>query len=304
MQCPKFVTLVEPRDFGFNEETAISNPFQQRHHGKDIRELVFNEFRHVRNLLDANEIPNHAFDSPQGVTVPDAIFPNNWMAVMPNKTIAVFPMQPYNRRAEINHSMLDWIATHFDIKSVVDLSAYTEHDMFLEGTGSMVFDHDNKIAYACISSRTNVELFEEFCHHFGYTPFSFEAVDANGIPVYHTNVMMSLGRRTAIVCFDAIPDLTERLMLVKMLEKTGKHIIEISLAQMKKFCGNIMLVENSFNKHLWLMSDTAYNAFTPDQINLLGEEGKIVHFKIPLIEMVGGGGIRCMLAGIHVPMKA
>lgn len=303
MHCPHHLVLVKPRDFAFNIETAVSNAFQKEKSIANHLQLVNAEFDHLCKLLSQNNIAFTVFDSPAGVNVPDAVFPNNWFAVMPSGELFIFPMFTANRRNEINPLLLKEIERLFDIKKTTDLSANAAKGRMLEGTGSMVFDHDTRMAYACESDRTSISMFEEFCALVGYTPVSFLAMDLNNIMIYHTNVVMSVGARTVIACMDALADPFEAAMVKKKIAASGKQLLEISFDQMNHFCGNVLQVLDKHGQPVWLMSTTAFNAFEPQQLKRLEESGKILHADISTIETIGGGSLRCMLAGIHAAYK-
>jgi hypothetical protein len=303
MQCPHHLFLVDPRDFSFNAETAGSNLFQQSAKIENVKEKVVKEFYAVLEALKKKDISFTVVDSPKGVQVPDAVFPNNWFAVLPSGELILFPMHAPNRRAEVNEILIGKIKSLFNISRIIDLRLYLNENRFLEGTGSIVFDHDNKLAYACQSPRTDIGLLSILCKEIGYTPVSFLAVDLKGNPIYHTNVVMSVGTKLVIICLEAVHDLLERAMLKQTIEKSGKKLVELSYYQMNLFSGNILEVLNGSGKPVWLLSETAISGYTYEQINELGGKDSAVYVKIPTIETIGGGSLRCMLAGIHAPFK-
>jgi hypothetical protein len=303
MQAPQHLILVNPRDFGYNEQTALTNSFQHKVELDNVSEKLMREFHEVKSLLDKYNVAYTVFESPLHVTVPDAIFPNNWFSVLPGGELIIFPMQAENRRQEVNEELIQFIATKFAATDFIDLRPNVDSGVFLEGTGSIVFDHVNKIAFAAESPRTNIQLFNALCKHIQYKPVSFLAVDMKGNPIYHTNVMMSIGTHAAVICLECIPDLIEREMLKQFLCSTGNEVVDISYAQMNSFCANILEVENIEGKLFWLMSETAKNAFTANQISQLTKQSVLVVCDVQTIETIGGGGIRCMLAGIHAPNK-
>lgn len=303
MQCPSHLILVHPRDFGFNAQTAASNSFQHNTGTSDTTLAAEAEFKATLQTLTENNVLFTVHDSPTGVHVPDAVFPNNWFAVMPDGTLLVFPMLAPNRRHEINGDLLQSLENNFSITRRIDLSQKAGENIFLEGTGSIVFDHDAYIAYACESPRTDLKLFNELCSKIGYAPVSFLALDLKGQPVYHTNVVMSIGKAVAVICTEMIADALERAMLLNVLAQTGKKIIDITYDQANHFCANILQVTDAGKNPLWLMSQTAYDNYTPAQLAMLSASGRIVSIAIPTIETIGGGSLRCMLAGIHAPAK-
>jgi hypothetical protein len=303
MQAPHHLILVDPRDFSYNDETSVTNSFQCKVELENISAKVQQEFTNVVNVLCEHKIAHTVFGSPANVNVPDAIFPNNWFAVLPTGQLIIFPMQAQNRRNEVNEEIIQFIATEFKGTDFIDLRPNVDSGVFLEGTGSIVFDHLNKIAFAAESPRTNIQLFNALCKHIGYKPISFLAVDLKGQPIYHTNVLMSVGTNSVVICLECIPDPIERAMLKQTLIDSKKDIIEIGFAQMNAFCANLLEVKNSKEDLYWLMSERAKNAFTAQQINQLSKGSTIVSCNIHTIETVGGGGIRCMLAGIHATLK-
>lgn len=300
MQCPHHLVLVKPRDFAFNAQTAVSNAFQQEKQIANHLQLVNHEFENLLQVLDQNNITYTVFDSPAGVQVPDAVFPNNWFAVMPGGHLVIFPMFAPNRQLEVNPLLLDELKKQFAITQTIDLTIDKTQRRPLEGTGSIVFDHDNRLAYACESDRTHIGLFEELCAQLGYTPVSFLAVDLNGLPVYHTNVVMSVGSQVVVACMQSIADPFEATLVRKRIEASGKTLVEITYPQMNRFCGNVLQVSDRNGGSCWLMSSTAYGAFEPEQLAVLSLSGTIVQADIRTIETLGGGSLRCMLAGVHV----
>lgn len=303
MQCPRHLILVQPRDFSFNEETAGSNSFQKQDSGNEVNRLANEEFIRLISILHEAQINFTVMNSPDNVVVPDAIFPNNWFAVMPDGKLLVFPMYTANRRAEVNYTLLDQIEKQFNVSERINFSLRYIEESYLEGTGSIVFDHDSKIAYACESPRTDLKLLAEVCNHIGYTPVSFLATDLIGKPIYHTNVVMSVGLKNVVICLESITNILERKMMVETIKKSGKQIIEISYDQLNHFCGNTLLVIDKNNHPVWLMSTTANQHFSQEQVGQLAAEGRIVSADIQNIERVGGGSLRCMLAGIHTFAK-
>ena len=303
MPIPSFLILVEPSRFGFNEETAVNNHFQKNTKLDEAQLQAMKEFRSLINTLEENHVAHKVFPNRENQNTPDAVFPNNWFAVLPGGELFVFPMYAPNRRAERNESILQFLHEHFKISCTNDLSTYENESRFLEGTGSIVFDHQAKVAYACISERTDEKLLNQLCHEIHYQPYTFSATDLQGKPVYHTNVVMNIGSDYAIVCLSSIEDTLERHMLKQTLEHSGKEVIEISLPQMNAFCGNMLEVKNTHGEHLLLMSQTAFENLNNEQKLQLQKRVRLIHIPIPAIETIGGGSLRCMLAGIHAPAK-
>jgi hypothetical protein len=208
-----------------------------------------------------------------------------------------------NRRLERKKGVLEAIASHFKIHKVIDFSYYESENHFLEGTGSVVLDREDRVAFACISPRTDKRVLQDFCKTMGYKGIAFTAVDGNKMQIYHTNVMMCLGERYAIACLDSIPIRDEREEFVDVLNDSGKKIIEITIDQMNHFAGNMLQVHNDKGEKLLIMSTQAYNTLTEGQIRKLSQYNRLLHSDLRTIETNGGGSARCMLAEIYLPEK-
>lgn len=298
-QSPHHLILVRPTCFGFNEETAASNSFQKQTDVADANKKVNDEFGNLLAILNENKITFTVFENVKGENTPDAVFPNNWFSTHADGKVVLYPMMAKNRRLERNPLIIDWLKKNYSVSEIIDLTTNEEQNIFLEGTGSIVFDHSNKTAYACESPRTNCRLFEKLCAQLKYTPVSFCAFGPKGEEVYHTNVVMSVGEKFILICLESIENILERKMTMNTLEKSGKKIIPISFTQMNLFAGNMLEVYDSENNLFLLMSTTAFNSLEENQLNELSAFAKILHIPIPTIETLGGGSIRCMLAGIH-----
>lgn len=289
--------MVEPIDFRFNEQTANSNAFQKNTTEINCGAKAKKEFLNAVNLLKTKGIKVKVFKS-KDEHLPDSIFPNNWVCQLPNGPITIFPMLAKNRQKEVNPLIVNWIKEQTNSTHCIDLTGYVSKNWFLEGTGSIIFDHQNKKAFACVSPRTSIRLFEAYCDQIGYVPISFESLDINGKQIYHTNVMMTIAAEYAIVNLDSIENQLERSFLKLELEKSGKKIISISQQQMTNFAANAFEVLNAEGESYLLMSDTAYHSLNSEQLNQINEFSTILRIPIPTIEKVGGGGIRCMVAGL------
>jgi hypothetical protein len=289
--------MIRPANFGFNSETALSNHFQHKTTEKDVNAIVRKEFDEVLTVFSNHKIAFHVFDDQQEI-LPDALFSNNWLAMLPTGEVTLFPMYHQNRRGEVRMDIVEWLFSKNQSLKLIDLSQQVLNNQFLEGTGSIVFDHFLKIAYACESMRTNLPLFEAYCQQINYRPISFESVDLYGNPIYHTNVMMSIGEKQVLVNLESIENPIERAMLKRSLQQGGRELIELSYAQMNSFCGNVLEVLNQDNEPCLIMSSRAFEAFTEDQLNQLQQFVHIVKVDVSTIEQVGGGGIRCMLTGL------
>ncbi len=298
LQTTDTVLMVSPAAFGFNEQTAGNNAFQKNSEEGDASVQGRKESDDYIALLRENGINVIAVEDTLEPHTPDSVFPNNWFSTHDDGTLVLYPMYAENRRLERKPAVLEAIRQNFDVKRTVDLTHYEEEGLFLEGTGSMVLDRVNKIAYACRSPRTDETVLEDFCSQLGYTPVLFDAVDGNGTQIYHTNVMMSVGSEIAVVCLEAIADPDQRETVRKSLEDTGKTILEITYDQMNHFAGNMLEVRNQEKEPCLIMSQAAYNSLTDEQIDFLESRVNLVTPALDCIEENGGGSARCMIAEI------
>lgn len=289
--------MIRPANFGFNFETAKTNFFQNNRTTELSGTAAQMEFDEMVQKLQQANIDVKVFDDVRN-DLPDSVFSNNWMANFPSGNLTVFPMCTPNRRAEIRQDILDWIKKETASTTQIDLTSSVNKSQFLEGTGSIVFDHENKIAYACESPRTNVAVFEAYCNQIGYSPISFQSFDLSGNLIYHTNVMMTIGKGFALVCLDSIQNLIERAMLQNKLAETGHRLIQISFHQMNQFAGNCIEVLNTKSERFLLMSQTAFNSLNENQKLQINQFAQILSFDIPTIERIGGGSVRCMVTGL------
>lgn len=299
MQTTSTVFMVKPVRFGFNPQTAQSNAFQKKEgYGIQVQEAALREFLAYATLLRANGISIALAEDTQEPRTPDSIFPNNWFSTHEDGTLVLYPMAAPNRREERKGHFLEIIKKNFKVTRTVDLTHYEEEGLFLEGTGSMILDRENKIVYACRSPRTDMKVLDDFCTQLGYTPVTFESVDRNGQQIYHTNVMMCVGTAYAIVCLESIADPQERQNVVTSLEKSGKKIIEITFDQVNKFAGNMLELRNGEGKKFLVMSATARKSLTSEQNRELSKTYRLLSPQLETIETNGGGSARCMLAEI------
>ncbi|MBX2844372.1 MAG: amidinotransferase [Flammeovirgaceae bacterium] len=300
------IMMVRPSSFGVNLQTSSTNAFQSlipQLDADEIQEKAIEEFDNMVKTLKKNGINVAVIFDSKEPEKPDAIFPNNWVTFQEDGTVVLFPMFAPNRRFERRRSILDLIGTQFKIKSEIDLSHYEEDEVFLEGTGSMILDKVNKVCYACISERTCPELLNEYCEKFNYKLLSFEALDENNIPIYHTNVMLSVADKFAVVCLESVKNPKEKEILVKQFKNTNKDIIDISFNQMKCLASNVIELENEKGENILVMSQRAEHSFSNEQLQVIKKYSKIVAVPIPTIEKIGGGGTRCMIAEIFLPEK-
>ncbi|MEO6490079.1 MAG: arginine deiminase-related protein [Ferruginibacter sp.] len=297
MQYTSRLLMIEPFHFTFNQETAINNVFQSNP-ASNVHAEALQEFHSLVAELQKNKIDVTVIKDTPGPVTPDSIFPNNWISFHADGNIFLYPMFAENRRKERKESALQQLHEHFKIKEIIDLSYFENNDLFLEGTGSMVLDRENKIAYACLSPRTSLKVVNEFCRLNEYDPLIFCATDIHGTAIYHTNVMMCVADKFAVICLESIQDGSERKKIGDRLLKTGKEIIDISFQQMNCFAGNMLQVSSSEQEVLLIMSTQAYNALTFEQIHSLEKYNRIIHTSLDHIEATGGGSARCMIAEI------
>lgn len=298
------ILMVRPARFGFNAETAVNNAFQVEGDQTGVAAKALQEFDAMVDLLRQNKVLVMVVqDSPEPHT-PDSIFPNNWISFHENGQVFLYPMFAENRRREIKPAVLEAVQHAFRIAHTVDYSGLWQDGLFLEGTGSMVLDRDKKIAYACLSPRTDAGLLQVFCGEAGYRAVVFNATDANGQAIYHTNVLMCVGDRFVVICLDAIADEQEKQMVIENIESSGKTLIPISFAQMNQFAGNMLQVPNAYGEQILVMSDQAFQSLEPEQLQTLVNFNKaILHPNLQTIETNGGGSARCMMAEIWLPAR-
>ncbi|MES2062044.1 MAG: arginine deiminase-related protein [Bacteroidota bacterium] len=295
------ILMIRPVAFGFNIQTAESNAFQNRDDDQQaVQQKAVQEFDgFVKVLRDNGVNVNVINDTPEPHT-PDSIFPNNWVSFHDNGDIFLYPMQAENRRLERREDIIRQLEEGFKANHVIDLSRFEAKSQFLEGTGSMVLDRENKIAYACLSPRTNAEVLKAFCDYTGYTAVTFDAFDQNQQAIYHTNVLMAIGSKFAVICLDSIINPAEKEKVINSLKSTGKEIIDISFDQMNHFAGNMLEVKNNNGDTLVVMSQAAFKSLSVEQKALLEKYGKLVYADINTIETNGGGSARCMMAEVHL----
>ena len=295
--------MIRPVNFKFNEQTAENNKFQQVTDQQDVHDQALSEFDSFVDLLRSNGVEVTVIDDTLQPETPDSIFPNNWVSFHDSGEVILYPMFSENRRAERRHDILEKLRDHFTVNKVTDLSTHEAQDIFLEGTGSLVLDRDHQIAYACLSFRTNQIALEKFCEATGYDAVVFNAVDATGFPIYHTNVMMCVADQFAVVCLDCIPNVVERENVVKSLTGNKKQIVEITFDQMSHFAGNMLQLKNKQGDSLLVMSEQAYLSLNKTQVSTLKKYSQLLYAPLYTIEKNGGGSARCMLAEVHLPLK-
>jgi hypothetical protein len=306
MQHTSNILMIRPASFRMNEETAVNNYFQSETQ-LDPRMVVGaaqREFDEFVALLRKNGVNVIVTEDIKENDTPDALFPNNWISMHEDGKVGLYPMFAENRRRERREDILDVLEENgFEISEVIDYSSAEEEEVFLEGTGSLILDRENGIAYCALSDRADEELLIEFCEDFEYTPVIFgayQSTDNKRLPIYHTNVMMCVADQFAVICLDSIDDKKERKAVKEQLKSNGKTIIAITEKQMHEFAGNMLQVKAT-NGPALVMSDRAYRSLQPDQIKTLESFGPIIHPKLDIIETCGGGSARCMMAEIFLP---
>ena len=309
-QTTSTILMVRPIHFDRNAQTAVNNHYQQKDaiSSKTLQKDALDEFDNFVVVLEANDIEVLVLeDTPDPVT-PDAIFPNNWISFHQSGDIVLYPMFAKNRRQERRlEAVVAFLENKgFVIENITDYTGAEKDDIFLEGTGSMVLDRENGKAYTAISPRTNEDLLIEFCEDFDYTPVVFEAIQQIGdtaIQIYHTNVMMAVGKSFAVVCLESITDKKQRKNLLTHLKQDVKEIIDITSEQLYGFAGNVLQVTNKYGKECLVMSQKAFKTFTPLQIEQIEKYTHIISSPLTHIEKNGGGSARCMMAEVFLPKK-
>ncbi|MBK7936434.1 MAG: amidinotransferase [Lewinellaceae bacterium] len=307
-QTTSHILMVRPAHFAFNEETAGSNAFQSRDgnlSAGEMRQNAVREFdRFVQTLRSSGVDVIVAEDSAMPAK-PDAVFPNNWVSFHQEGFIVTYPMFAPVRRLERQDAVLETVEEQgFSSTRRIRLENNEAAGRFLEGTGSIIFDHPNGLAYACLSPRTDAGLLEDLCREIGYQKVVFHAVDARGQDIYHTNVMMAMGENFVVICLDSVRDPAERMMLEEKFAETEKVVVDISLAQMNAFAGNMLQVRNRQGETILVMSSQAYRALKPQQVETLEKHTKLLHSPLETIETYGGGSARCMMAEVFLPATA
>jgi hypothetical protein len=303
-QSTNSVLMIRPCRFYPNPETAADNAFQARldRAADALSPFAQKEFDAAVQTLRAAGVRVHVFEDTAEPEKPDAVFPNNWISTHHDGRIALFPMYSALRRRERRRDIIEELRKHYRVTEVIDYSAFEDEGCCLEGTGSLVLDHLNKIAYVSLSNRSNPKVIQRFADDFSYEPVTFTSIGSNGEPIYHTNVMMCLGTAFAMVGLNVIPNKAERQEVRARLEKTGKEIVELSADQIANFAGNAIELHNKGGEKLLMLSSRADRALTEEQRERLSRYARLVSLELPAIEL-GGGSARCMVATIHLPPR-
>lgn len=307
-QLASAVLMIRPARFESNPLTAESNRFQGRTDAGPAEQhaAALTEFEALRNALERGGVRVIAFNDTLEPHTPDAIFPNNWVSFHADGTAVLYPMEAENRRTERRRDVVEALADKhgFVLKAILDLSHHESKGHYLEGTGSMVLDRPNRIAYACLSSRTHLDALGDFAQRMDYEVLTFNAIDDTGAPIYHTNVLMSVGETIAVVCTDAIPRPDQRQAVIESLAKTGHEVLPITFGQLQEFAGNMLQLRSRDGQRVMAMSERARRCLSPEQLEILQQTSSIVSAPIDNIERSAGGSVRCMLAEIHLPEAA
>ena len=307
-QTTNTILMIRPINFRMNEQTAVNNYYQKVMDGllpETVNVKAQHEFDAFVEKLRAVGVNVIVVSDTDDFDTPDAVFPNNWVSFHENGDVGLYPMFAENRRLERNEDVLEAVENAgFVIKNIVDYTDAEDEQVFLEGTGSVVLDRVNRKAYCALSPRADEDLFIEFCEDFEYMPVIFNANQTvNGVrkAIYHTNVMMCLGETFAVICLSCIDDKKERKNVIDHLKEDGKEIIDITEAQVTNFAGNMLQVKGANNKNYLVMSASAYNSLTKNQVERLEKHCAIIYSSLDTIEACGGGSARCMMAEVFLP---
>mgnify|MGYP003674009323 CR=1 FL=1 len=297
LQAPSAVVMIRPHHFRSNPETRADNAFQTGATGPGVAARARAEFDAVVTALRGSGVTVHVFDDT-GTDTPDSVFPNNWFSTHAGGHVALYPMYSENRRRERRMDVIEMLKRDYRVQDVIDYSGLEADGLALEGTGAMVLDHVGRVAYVAKSNRADPVALERFCTHFNYEPIAFDARDAAGREVYHTNVLMGIGTDYALVGLDMIADPARRATVRARLEESGHEVIALTQDQIGRFAGNAFEMTGRAGRILAL-SQTALDALTPDQVAAITRSASLLPVSIPTIE-TAGGSVRCMIAGIHL----
>ena len=298
IQSASSIVMIRPHHFTVNLETAVDNAFQLKEiPQKELNNLAYQEISVSAEILSSHGIKIHMFED-KSFKIPDSVFPNNWFSTHPGGHVAVYPMKAPSRRLERRWDILEMLKLNYQVNDIIDYSGLEYDNLFLEGTGSMVLDHRNRIAYVVESDRTNLIVLERFCKDFDYEPIIFSAKDKNGVTVYHTNILMCIGTEIALIGLDMITNESKRQEVHDRLKHSGRKVISLSNDQIIRFAGNAIELQGK-NKRILAISKSAYRSLTNEQIALISNSVILVPLEIPTIEL-SGGSVRCTIADIHL----
>lgn len=288
--------LIRPKNFGYNPQTAESNAFQSGTSQTKVHLKAIDEFNRMIQVLNIHGIEHVVYEDTDTPVKPDAVFPNNWFSTHSKERFVLYPMLAENRRLERRMDIVESLQAEFNYSEAIDLTHFEDKNMFLEGTGSMVFDRDNQVAFMARSARSSVDVARNLCDRLGYSLLDFTAIDSSGTPVYHTNVMMCVGDHFLLWCPGVVHDESDLKRIHEYLENTGKESIEFNEEQMRAFVGNMFEVKNQSGSNCILLSSTARRALSTEQIFALRNHASLLPIPVPTIEQYGGGSVRCMVA--------
>ena len=304
-QLASAVLMIKPVRFQSNPLTAASNRFQGRNTSSPEQQQLDSvaEFDGLRRVLEENGVKVVQFDDTLEPHTPDSVFPNNWVSFHADGTVVLYPMEAPNRRPERRLEIIEQLVTdhQYQVRQLTDLTQHEDKGQFLEGTGSLVLDRVNHIAYACLSSRTNIDALGDFAQRLDYEIVAFDALDSDDAPIYHTNVLMNVGEELAVICADVIAREDQRKAVLQSLNSTGHEVVLLSFAQLEAFAGNMLELRSSSGERLIAMSEQARNSLDDEQLSKIEASAKIISAPIDKIESSAGGSVRCMLAEIHLP---
>ncbi len=298
-QAPSSVVMVRPKHFAVNEQTAGDNAFQKNVTG-DHAQAAFDELTCAAEILRGHGVEVHLFDD-NSTDTPDSVFPNNWFSTHPGGQIALYPMMAPNRRLERRSDITDALKRDYRVQQIIDYSGLEHEGLYLEGTGAMVLDHVERVAYTVLSERANPAVLDRFCAHFNYEPIVFSATDEQGMPIYHTNVLMGIGTEFVMIGLDQIKDSAERDMVEERLRRSGRAIIPLAFKQIVDFAGNAIELQGREGRILAL-SQTAFDSLDEGQKQQIEKSAKLVPLEINTIEL-SGGSVRCTIAGVHLSRR-
>ena len=304
-QLASAVLMIKPARFQSNPLTAASNRFQGKNASSPEQQqrdsLV--EFDGLRRVLEENGVKVVQFDDTLEPHKPDSIFPNNWVSFHADGTVVLYPMEAPNRRTERRQDLIEQLVTdyRYQVREVIDLSHHEQDGHFLEGTGSLVLDRVNHIAYACLSSRTHLDALGDFAQRLDYEVVAFDALDTDAAPIYHTNVLMNVGEELAVICADVIAREDQRKAVLESLSSTGHEVILLRFDQLEAFAGNMLELRSLSGERLIAMSEQARNSLDDAQLSKIEASASVISAPIDKIESSAGGSVRCMLAEIHLP---
>lgn len=300
--------MIRPARFQSNPLTAESNRFQGKSSATPEQQqaAAATEFDALVSALRSGGVHVIVVDDTREPHTPDSVFPNNWISLHADGRVVLYPMEATNRRTERRADVIDLLGEEhgFLVSEVIDLSHHERRGHFLEGTGSMVLDRVNRVAYACVSSRTQLDALGDFGQRLDYDVVAFDAVDRNGVAIYHTNVLMNIGERLAVLCAEAIVRDDQREAVMNRLRDSGHELMSLTLDQLEAFAGNMLELRTDKGERIVAMSQQALNSLDDDQLDVLEKNGGVVAAQIDTIENSSGGSVRCMLAEVHLPRRS